>query len=44
MANIPVVEDEEQVRLLAVSIVEELGHTAQSASNMDEALASRQFD
>ena len=39
MAHILVVEDEEQVRVLAVSIVEELGHTAQSASNMDEALA-----
>ena len=39
MANILVVEDDEQVRVLAVSIVEELGHTAQSAANMDEALA-----
>src|ERR1700716_2656154 len=39
MANILVVEDEEQVLVLAVSIVEELGHTAQSASNMDEAWA-----
>lgn len=39
MVNILVVEDEEQVRVLAVSLVEELGHTALSASNMDEALA-----
>jgi two-component system, cell cycle sensor histidine kinase and response regulator CckA len=39
MANILVVEDEEQVRVLAVSLVEEMGHTAASAGNMDEALA-----
>jgi hypothetical protein len=31
MANILIVEDEEQVRVLAVSVVEELGHTVQSA-------------
>jgi CheY-like chemotaxis protein len=39
MASILVVEDEEQVRVLAVSLVEEMGHTAASAANMDEALA-----
>jgi DNA-binding NtrC family response regulator len=39
MANILVVEDEEQVRVLAVSLCEEMGHTAASASNLDEALA-----
>jgi DNA-binding NtrC family response regulator len=39
MANILVVEDEEQVRVLAGSLCEEMGHTAASASNLDEALA-----
>ena len=39
MANILVVEDEEQVRVLAVSLFEEMGHTAASAANVDEALA-----
>jgi DNA-binding NtrC family response regulator len=39
MANILVVEDEEQVRVLAASLCEEMGHTVASASNMDEALA-----
>jgi DNA-binding NtrC family response regulator len=39
MASILVIEDEEQLRVLAVSLCEEMGHTAASASNMDEALA-----
>jgi DNA-binding NtrC family response regulator len=39
MAHILVVEDEEQVRVLAMSLVQEMGHTAASAANMDEALA-----
>jgi CheY-like chemotaxis protein len=39
MSNILVVEDDEQVRVLAVSLVEDMGHTAVSAATMDEALA-----
>jgi DNA-binding NtrC family response regulator len=39
MSNILVVEDEDQVRVLAVSLFEEMGHTAVSAANMDQALA-----
>ncbi len=39
MAVILVVEDEEQVRVLAESILTELGHQTLSASTVDQALA-----
>jgi len=39
MAVILVVEDEEQVRVLAESVLQELGHRTLSAANVDQALA-----
>ena len=39
MAQILIVEDEEQVRVLAESILQENGHTTLSASTSDQALA-----
>ncbi len=39
MAVVLIVEDEEQVRVLAEGILEESGHTALSASTIEQALA-----
>jgi DNA-binding NtrC family response regulator len=39
MSNILIVEDDEQLRVLAVSLIEEAGHSATSAANKSEAMA-----